>query len=206
MINWSIEAATESGVFDRIIVSTDDDAIMHVAQAAGAEAPFRRPADLANDRASTMPVIRHALDWLKEDGNTIDFACCLYATAPFVQSKSLKAGYETIREDPELQFAFSVTTFAFPIQRGLFIDPKTGQTKMFWPEHEQTRSQDLTEAYHDAGQFYWGRPKAFFEEDGIFTARSKPVLLPRHRVQDIDTEEDWVRAELLFRMLQESDL
>lgn len=205
MITWSIEAAKTSGAFDRIIVSTDDDAIMEIAKSSGAETPFRRPEALANDHASTMPVIRHALEWLQEESSAADFACCLYATAPFVRPEDLKAGLGIIQGNEGLQFAFSVTSFAFPIQRGLYIDPDTNQTKMFWPEHEQTRSQDLPEAYHDAGQFYWGRSKAFFEEEGFFTARSRPVLLPRHRVQDIDTEEDWQRAELLFKMLQESE-
>lgn len=197
MIARSIEAALESGVFDAVVVSTDDDEIARVAETCGAQVPFRRPPELSNDQASTLPVIAHALRWWEENELPVEFACCIYATAPFLHVDYLRKGFQLLREQPDADFAFSVTSYAFPIFRAIQI-AESGRVRMFWPENELKRSQDLPEAWHDAGQFYWGRKHAFLANQGIFTDRSYPVVLPRHLVQDIDTPEDWERAERMF--------
>ena len=201
MIAWSIAAARESRCFDRVIVSTDDEEIAVVAQTAGAEIPFIRPAELADDHTGTGAVIRHALQWVADQGERIDLACCIYATAPFVTATDLQQGMVRLQAAPEKKYAFSVTSFPFPIQRAIRLTDDGG-VEPFQPECMPMRSQDLEEAYHDAGQFYWGRPEAFLNGPSVFSPLSIPIILPRHRVQDIDTEEDWIRAELLFRALQ----
>ncbi len=200
MIAWSIEAARASSCFDRVIVSTDDAEIAEVARQWGAEVPFMRPAALADDHTGTIPVIAHAIDWLRAHGETPEQVCCVYATAPFVQPEDLRRGLEAL-QSRDADYAFSVTRYAFPIQRALRITDD-GHVAMFQPEHFATRSQDLEEAWHDAGQFYWGRAAAWLEERPLFAAGSVPVVLPPHRVQDIDTPEDWVRAEWLFRAMR----
>jgi N-acylneuraminate cytidylyltransferase len=200
MMAWSIAAAKESGCFDRIIVSTDDEEIAQVAREHGAEVPFMRPAELSNDNAATIPVIAHAIRWMQEHHAPPDWACCLYATAPFVQAEDLRRGLMLI-EQTGADYAFSITSFPFPIQRAVRLR-EDGRVEMFQPEQFNTRSQDLEEAYHDAGQFYWGRADAWLQGRPIFSSDAVPVILPRHRVQDIDTPEDWARAELMFRVLQ----
>lgn len=200
MIAWSIEAALHSGCFDQIVVSTDDAEIAEVARKHGAEVPFMRPAELSDDHTGTIPVIRHAIEWFTGQGLPIEHACCLYATAPFVNAEDLRHGLKTL-QDNDCDYAFSVTSYAFPIQRAIRITEQ-GRVDMFNSEHFNTRSQDLQEAYHDAGQFYWGRAEAWRQARMIFTPASMPVLLPRHRVQDIDTPEDWTRAEWLFKAMQ----
>ncbi|MCA9106535.1 MAG: pseudaminic acid cytidylyltransferase, partial [Planctomycetales bacterium] len=188
-IAYSIAAAQESGVFDRIIVSTDSPEVTAVARELGAEVPFVRPAELSDDHTPTIPVIAHAIDWQESTGATVDFACCIYATAPFVQAADLRSGLERLRADPSLEFAFPITTFPFPIFRALSVED--GVVRMFYPEHVSTRSQDLPEAWHDAGQFYWGTANAWRTSRGIFTSRAAGIPLPRCRVQDLDTLEDW---------------
>ncbi|MGH8401069.1 MAG: pseudaminic acid cytidylyltransferase [Gammaproteobacteria bacterium] len=202
IIAWSIAAAQESGCFDRIVVSTDDEAIAEIARQCGAEIPFMRPAALATDHAGTIPVISHAMKWLVTTGQTPDAVCCLYATAPFVTAADIQLGLAALQEQ-SCDYAFSVTSYPHPIQRAFRID-ESNRVEMFQPEHLNTRSQDLVEAFHDAGQFYWGRPDAWLAERPIFSANSVPVVLPRHRVQDIDTAEDWTRAEWLFKTLHHS--
>jgi len=195
MIAWSIEAAKSSGLFDRIIVSTDDAEIAEVAKQWGAEVPFMRPEALSNDHAGTTPVIAHATQWALAQGMDVEAVCCIYATAPFVQVDDLKRGWEAL-ESGDWDYAFTVTDFSAPIFRA-FRQTKEGGIEMFYPEHFAARSQDLPVALHDAGQFYWGRPAAWIEGKRIFDHRSKPVLIPRWRVQDIDTPDDWERAEIL---------
>ena len=200
MIAWSIDAAKASGCFDKIIVSTDDAEIADVAKEWGASVPFTRPAELSDDYTGTLPVMRHAVEWLSEHEAPVDYACCLYATAPFVSAEDLRLGWELIQE-ADYSYAFAVTSYAFPIQRAIRIT-ENGRVAMFNPEHFNSRSQDLEEAWHDAGQFYWGRAKVWEEERAIFGEHSLPIKLPRHRVQDIDTAEDWERAELLFKVME----
>ncbi|OWV27546.1 pseudaminic acid cytidylyltransferase [Halomonas campaniensis] len=200
MVAWSIEAAKASGCFDRIIVSTDDREIAKVAEQWGAEAPFLRPNDLADDYTGTLPVIRHAVEWLNDHEMMVGYACCVYATAPFVTPEDIQRGWELMQQSVA-SFVFSVTSYAFPIQRAIRIT-ENGRVAMFNPEHFQTRSQDLEEAWHDAGQFYWGTADSWLEEKMIFGEDSVLVKLPRNRVQDIDTPEDWARAEWLFKAMQ----
>jgi N-acylneuraminate cytidylyltransferase len=201
MIAWSIEAAINSAIFDRIIVSTDDSEIREIALAAGAEVPFERPPELANDHAGTLPVVRHAVQWLAEQENLAGNVCCIYATAPFLKPEDLNEGRDLLNSDPATEFVFSATPFGFPILRALRLG--AGNTvSMFWPEHELSRSQDLPPDYHDAGQFYWGTAQAWLTKDHIFSSNSRAVVLSPHRVQDIDTPEDWLQAELKFHLLQ----
>ncbi|MXR29637.1 MULTISPECIES: pseudaminic acid cytidylyltransferase [unclassified Pseudomonas] len=200
MIAWSIEAALKSGCFDRVIVSTDDEEIAEVAQQYGASVPFMRPAELSDDYTGTIPVIQQAIEWCKANGFDARQVCCIYATAPFVSSEDLRRGLNTL-ELSGSQYAFSVTSYAFPVQRAIRLTG-TGRVEMFYPEYFNTRSQDLDESYHDAGQFYWGLADAWLQGKMIFSPESSAVLLPRHRVQDIDTPEDWVRAEWLYKAFQ----
>lgn len=197
MIAWSIEAAISSNCFDRVIVSTDDSEIAEVAREWGAETPFTRPAALSDDYTGTIPVVAHAVEWLGEHDQAPQAVCCLYATAPFVQPPDLQVGWQALQREG-VEYAFSVTSYAFPIQRALRLTANDRVT-MFQPEHFTTRSQDLEEAWHDAGQFYWGSAAAWLKGNPIFTESAVPVRLPRHRVQDIDTPEDWQRAEWLFK-------
>ena len=200
MIAWSIEAALASGCFDEIIVSTDDTEIAEVACAHGAEVPFMRPPELSDDHTGTTPVIAHAVDWANHNTGTVDYACCIYATAPFVLAADLRRGFELLKQQGA-EYAFSVTSYPFPIQRAVKITDKQ-RIEMFAPEHFQTRSQDLEEAFHDAGQFYWGTANAWLQGKPLYSEHATPVKLPRHRVQDIDTPEDWERAEWLFKAMQ----
>lgn len=200
MIAWSIETANASGLFDRVIVSTDDPEIADVARRFGAESPFERPAELSNDHAATTEVVAHATRWLQEQHQDVEAVCCIYATAPFIQVDDLRRAWDALNSG-EWDFAFAVTEFAAPIFRS-FRQNTDGGIEMFYPEHFLTRSQDLPTALHDAGQFYWGRPQAWIEGRRVFDRRSIPEIIPRWRVQDIDTAEDWMRAELMFRAFE----
>jgi N-acylneuraminate cytidylyltransferase len=201
MLAWPIAAAQESGCFDRVVVSTDDDEIAAVAARSGAEVPFRRPAELANDHAGTLPVVAHAAEWLRAAGAAPSQVCCIYATAPLVSPEDLRRGLALL-ERSDLDYVFTCTTYDFPIERALRADA-AGRIAMVHPEHENTRSQDLPESFHDAGQFYWGTAAAWLERRRIYGPRSAPLLVPRWRVQDIDTPEDWARAEIVHRVLTE---
>ena len=200
MIAYPIEAAIASGCFDKVIVSTDDTEIAAVAAKHGAEVPFLRPAEISDCYTTTMDVIAHAIHWCQREGWDVEAVCCLYATAAFVLPEDLQQGYALFR-DSGVQFAFSATSFPFPIQRAIKLD-EFGSVSMFLPENELVRSQDLEEAYHDAGQFYWGKTSAFLAKLSMFSPHSRAVILPRNRVQDIDTPEDWELAESLFSALK----
>tara|TARA_B110000908_G_scaffold151397_1_gene186079 strand:+ start:355 stop:1044 length:690 start_codon:yes stop_codon:yes gene_type:complete len=200
MIGWSIEVALKSGCFDKVAVSTDDAEIAEVARDFGAEVPFIRPSDLSDDHATTVPVIAHATSWYLAQGHTPTEVCCLYATAPFVQIDDLQKGFAQLQRSGA-QYVFSATDFAFPIQRAMYLSD-TGRVAMLHPEHANTRSQDLQETYHDAGQFYWGRAQAWLDQLPLMGGDAEIIYLPRYRVQDIDTEADWRRAELLFQALK----
>lgn len=199
MLAWSIAAARHSGCFDRIIVSTDDNEVAETALAYNAEIPFIRPKHLSDDYTGTIPVIAHAIRWLEDHGETVTEACCIYATAPFIQSDDLQLGLETLRKTNS-EFTFSATSYAFPIQRAFRITNEQ-RIEMFEPQNFSTRSQDLAEAWHDAGQFYWGTKQAWLDNKIIFGSNSSIIKIPRYRAQDIDTIEDWEHAELMFRAL-----
>ena len=203
IIAYSIEAAFKSNCFSQVIVSTDDDEISEVAKKYGALVPFVRPDELSNDYAGTIPVIKHAIEWMEDNNNYIENVCCLYATAPFIQSKIISKAYQQL-QDSNSDYCFSVTSFSFPIQRAIKI-VQGDKVNMFYPEHYNTRSQDLEEAYHDAGQFYWGKAQAFKDESPLFSEVATPYVLPRYLVQDIDTMEDWIRAETMYKVLQETE-
>lgn len=193
MIAWSIAAAQECGLFDRIIVSTDDPEIASAAKEHGAEVPFMRPAALSDDFTGTIPVIAHATAWQSANGVAATQVCCIYATAPFIRPADLQTGLAILQETGA-DFAFSVTSYAALIQRALRVR-EDRRLEMFDPAQFNARSQDLEEAWHDAGQFYWGRAEAWLAEKPLFGPHAAPVMLPRYRVQDIDTPDDWVRAE-----------
>jgi N-acylneuraminate cytidylyltransferase len=197
MIVRSIRTALESGLFDQVVVSTDDAEIADVARTQGAQVPFLRPAELADDFTGTAAVIVHALQQLP----AFDYACCVYATAPLLQAHYLRQGIELLEQHPDKSFAFSVCSFGFPVQRALTLDGQ-GALKALYPEFRHTRSQDLPEAFQDAGQFYWGRSEAWLRGEAVHSPASLPVVLPRHLVQDIDTPEDWKRAEYLYAALK----
>ena len=200
MISWSIEAALQSGCFDRVIVSTDDQHIADVAKEYGADVPFMRPAELSDDFTGTIPVTKHAIEYLESQGEIYDDIMCIYATAPFVQPKIITEAYEQFKSS-QADYCFTATNYAAPIQRAFKLT-ENKRAKMFNPEQFNTRSQDLEEAYHDAGQFYWGTPEAFKRLEPVISEDSSPYVLPRYLVQDIDTPDDWVLAELLYQALK----
>jgi pseudaminic acid cytidylyltransferase len=198
IIAYSIEAALDSQLFDKVIVSTDDESIAEVAKDYGAEIPFVRPKELSDDFTSTNVVVKHAINWFLGQGIEINYVCCIYATAPFVKVTYLRQGLELLDNSNQL-FSFSVTSFPFPVQRAIKIN--NDKISMLYPEHALIRSQDLDETYHDAGQFYWGRSQAFLDDVDLFSKNSIPIILPRYLVQDIDTLEDWKRAELMYKTI-----
>ena len=198
MISYSIKAALESKCFDQVIVSTDDAEIAKVSKLFGAEILFIRPEELSDDFTGTNDVVKHAINWFIEHNIVVDYACCIYATAPFVNQKYLKEGFEKLQSSNK-SFAFSVTSFGYSIQKAFKIN--NNEISMFYPQYLMSRSQDLENAYHDAGQFYWGKAQAFLDNEVMFSDKTIPVVLPRYLVQDIDTLEDWDRAELMYKAL-----
>lgn len=197
MIAWAIDAARASGVFDRIVVSTDDEEIATAAATAGAEVPFRRPASLADDHTPTRPVVAHAIDALgAEDAWAV---CCLYATAPLVDPEDLSQGLTRLRGGA-VGYVFTVVPFPHPIQRAL-RRAEDGHVDMFDPAAFHARSQDLEPAWHDAGQFYWARPATWRTDAPMFGPGAIGLAVAPERVQDIDTEEDWRLAEMKARLL-----
>lgn len=203
IIAYSIEAAYESNCFDRVIVSTDDNEIANIAKLHGAEVPFFRPDELSGNHVGTLPVIRHAVEWVyAQNSDQVDYACCLYATAPFVQAHAIASAFEELQL-LKTEYCLAVTSFTFPIQRAIKVTSQN-KLKMFYPDYINSRSQDLEEGYHDAGQFCWGKGDAFKKMKPIFSELTCPYILPRHLVQDIDTPEDWKRAELIFKALKKT--
>lgn len=200
MIGYAISAALKTELFSRVLVSTDDEEIAEIARREGAETPFMRPADLSDDHTVTAAVIVHALKWLHERGESFQFACCIYPTAPFVRAEFIRKGYELLRGGTA-SCAMSITSFPYPIFRARRIT-EDGALEYIWPEYARTRSQDLPEAYHDAGQFYWYRADEYLSNAGRVTGRTLPVLVPRYLVQDIDTLEDWETAEFMLEAIR----
>lgn len=205
LISYSIEAALNSEVFKKIVVSTDSEEIAEVAVKYGAEVPFIRPAALSDDYTGTADVIEHTVGYFEALGHEFEYVCTIYATAPFLQAKYLRQGYELLVGSNAVN-AFSCASMPFPVQRS-FTVTKEGRAKMFYPEFYNTRSQDLEESYQDAGQFYWtNRERQKASPAGImFGEQSIPVVIPRYLVQDIDTPEDWLRAELMYEVIKRTD-
>lgn len=200
MIAYAIEAARTSGVFGRIVVSTDDAEIAATARAAGAEVPFVRPGHLADDMTPTVPVVAHAIQACEPDGRRYRHVCCIYPGVPLLDPSDLVNAL-AILEDSGASYVFPVVAFPSPIQRALRRSAD-GSTRPFHPEHAATRTQDLEPAYHDAGQFYWGRTQAW--RDGLnIHQNASTLILPEWRCVDIDTPDDWHRAEALYRALRD---
>ena len=199
MIGYAIEAALGSGLFDKVVVSTDDDEIAEIARRHGAEIPFRRPAELADDVTPTVPVIAHAIRAGNELGWGIDYACCIYPGVTFIRASDIAAAFALLDASGGDGYSFPVTGFPSPIQRAL-RRADDGRVTPFNPEHVGTRTQDLEPAFHDAGQFYWGRAGAWLAGLNIH-ANGRTIVLPEWRVVDIDTPADWDRAEALYQAL-----
>lgn len=199
IIVWSIEAAFASGCFDRVIVSTDDNKIAEVALEYGAEVPFIRPAELADDHVGTVPVIQHAVQWFHQHQELTEYVCCLHATAPFVLPENLIEGLKVLQAC-DVDYVFSAAEFESSIQRSFRILP-SGLIELIYPDYLNSRTQDLESAYYNAGQFYWGNGSSWADGKRVFLSRSKPLLLQRGRVQDIDTIDDWEYAEVLFKSM-----
>ena len=201
LISRTIATLHESDLFDRIVVSTDDDDIAAVATDSGAEVPFRRPDDLADDHTGTRPVIMHAIAVLEDqEGRQLGPVCSVYPAAVFVRPEDLRAGLGLLVR-ASVDFVVSAAAFPSPIQRAL-RQRSDGMAEMFWPEHRETRSQDLEEAFHDAGQFYWGQRSAWLCGTSSLSGNSRLYVLPRWQVHDIDTPEDWELAELMWETLE----
>jgi len=200
IISWPIDIAKKSGLFDHILVSTDDEEIAEISKSFGAEVPFLRPAELADDYAGTTEVIAHAISWMNEQNCQPTSVCCTYATSVFLTIDDLKKGFEVLNTG-KWKYVFSVTDYESSIFRS-FKEQANGGLEMIFPEHFEKRSQDLSTALHDAAQFYWGPSDAWINGLKMFERHSCPVKIPRWRVQDIDTEDDWKRAELLFNLIK----
>lgn len=200
MIAHSILTARESGLFDHIIVSTDSEAIAAIAREWGAEVPFRRPAELADDFVGSDAAFLHGIIAAEQLFGPMDCACCLYATAPLLRAEYLRQGFSVLCEQRAAS-VFGVATYPAPILRALKIDDR-GRLAWQWPEHAMTRSQDLPQFVQDAGQFYWVEVARFKQHPDTMGDDSLPIVLPRHAVQDIDTLEDWAVAEKLFEAAQ----
>lgn len=198
MIAWAIAYALESAMFDRIIVSTDDESVAQAALAAGAEIPFMRPANLADDFTPTVPVIAHAVESCQSLGWDLEYVCCIYPCVPFLQISDLVAAFDLMVQT-NASYAYLVTEYVHPIQRSMrrLI---TGKMEFFQSEHELTRTQDLERSYHDTGQFYWGKASSWNLRLKMHTA-GVGLIVPNWRVIDIDNVEDWARAELLYDLL-----
>jgi len=203
VISWSVRAALQSKCFDRIIVSTDDAEIANYSESIGAEIPFVRPSALSNDLADTRSVVKHAINALFDQPSSLIHVCCLYATSPFVLPNDISSSYELFCKSRIGSVIFPATSFPFPIQRAIRIDSE-GYSSCVDSASMLRRSQDLEEYFHDAGQFYWATANTWCGKSNLYE-NGRPLLLPRWRVQDIDTEEDWKSAELMHSLLWPSN-
>lgn len=201
IINYSIEAALESGIFDEVMVSTDDEEIAEISKKAGAKVPFFRSAETASDTATTADVLLEVIDRYEEMGKSFDYACCMYPTAPFVTASKLKDAYDKLIESGA-QSIVPMSEFSYPPQRGLFIDD-AGLVKMLHPEYATTRSQDLQKWYHECGQFYIFRVDEFKIQKDTTMEKSIPYIIDPVEEQDIDNESDWLLAEMKYKFLKE---
>lgn len=200
MIAWSIEIAKRSGIFEKIVVSTDDQEIASIAELYGAEVPFLRPSALADDHTPTVPVIAQSVFELKKLGVFPEAVCCIYPCAPFVRPEDLVAGLRLLIESGA-SYSYPVTGFPHPVQRALYRTP-SGKMQFLYPENELKRTQDLLPTFHDTGQFYWGLTSAWTAEKKMHS-EGAGLVTPHWRVVDIDTVDDWQRAELLYEILAE---
>ena len=200
IIAYSIEAALQSGIFDEVMVSTDDEEIANIALQYGAKIPFMRSTANANDYATTADVLLEVLDCYAKQGISFDALCCLYATAPFVSTAHLQDGFALLTED--FDSAFTVVPYSYPIQRSLLVTD--GRIHMAHPEHKNSRSQDLGTHYHDAGQFYFSTVTNLHKNKSLWGNNTAPLVLSELEVQDLDTLIDWSLAELKYKLLHEA--
>ncbi len=198
MLVRTIQTVSASGLFEHVVVSTDDTEITRLANENGAETPFLRPQNLADDRTPTVPVISHAVSMMHENGLEAEFVCCIYPCNPFLQAQDLLAAFKLLQEQ-KADFVYPVTEYAHPVQRAMrrLAD---GRMEFLNSEHELTRTQDFEPLYHDAGQFYWGTASAWLAQKRMHTD-GIGMTIPSWRVVDIDSEDDWRRAELLFETI-----
>lgn len=199
ILAYSIEAAESAGIFDEIMVSTDDEEIAETAKRYGASVPFLRSEENAGDYAVTADVVKEVLMEYKKRGREFQFACCIYPTAPFITGEKLRRGMEELTGS-DLDSVMPVTAFSFPPQRGMYI--RNGRLAFCYPENALKRSQDLETMYHDCGQFYCIRTEAFLQTGKLIMEKAGAVILPESEVQDIDTPEDWKMAEMKYRFLK----
>jgi N-acylneuraminate cytidylyltransferase len=199
IIAYSIEAALKCGVFDEVMVSTDDEEIAAVAKQYGAKVPFMRSAETANDYATTVDVLMEVINTYKLKGEEFDTICCLYSTAPFVTSERLVEASSQLSDDVDA--CFTIVQYSYPIQRSLRFGDK-GFVEMKFPEHQKSRTQDLEKVYHDAGQFYFVKTDSLITEKTVWCKRTKPLVLSELEVQDLDTETDWLLAEMKFKLIK----
>ena len=204
ILAYSIEAALQSGVFDEVMVSTDSEEIAEVAEKYGAKVPFMRSAKNSDDFATTKDVLLEVFGKYIELGNDLEYACCIYPTAPFITADKIREGRELLNRE-QVYMVNPIVKFSFPPQRGLVID-ENNIIQLKWPENRDRRSQDLEDIYHDCGQFYWYNVKEFMNRDGIMDGFSAPVIIDDLYVQDIDNESDWEIAEMKYRILKEKKL
>ena len=196
IIAYSIEVALQSGLFDEVMVSTDDPEIAAIAKKYGAIVPFMRSSNNANDMAATFDVLKEVeANYQQLYGLTFETICCIYPTAPLIKGQKLVEGLDLLIKN-NLDTVFPVVAFSYPVMRGLEIID--GKAKMIWPEYQNSRSQDLKEVYHDAGQWYWYRPENI--EKTLFTENSSCIILDPMEVQDIDQPADWLLAEMKFKL------
>ncbi|HYF67649.1 MAG TPA: pseudaminic acid cytidylyltransferase [Ohtaekwangia sp.] len=200
IIAYSIEVALASGLFDEVMVSTDDEEIGSIAREFGANVPFIRSEKNSNDLASTMDVIKEVMQFYVSSGKSFSYGCCIYATAPFILAEHLAKGFDKLINS-NLDTVFPVVPFSYPIWRGL-ESLHDGKVKMVWPEYQNSRSQDLKPVFHDAGQWYWFNLKTPIE--ALFTSNSGSLILSEEEVQDIDTITDWKLAEMKYKLLHEA--
>jgi N-acylneuraminate cytidylyltransferase len=198
IIAYSIETALNSGLFDYVMVSTDDDEIAEVAKKYGAKVPFTRSKQTSDDFAGTADVVLEVLHDLRKIGKEFEYACCLYPTAPFISEQSLNESFDLLIEK-KFDSVFPICQFSYPIQRAL--KKSDCVINMIWPENLNKRSQDLTPSFHDAGQFYWTKVNSFLENNKLFTDNSGAIVLNELQVQDIDNETDWLIAELKYKLI-----
>ncbi len=198
IIKYSIDAAIKSGCFDDVMVSTDDEEIANIARKYGAKVPFYRSKETSNDYASTEDVLMEVLTNYKKINLNFEYACCIYATAPFITFEMLNRAYKLLAKN-DIDGVFPVVKYGYPIQRALRIED--GRVRMIWPENEDKRSQDLEDSFHDVGQFYWLRVSSFMKINRIFTSNTMCLEIPETNAQDIDTEQDWKIAEIKYKIL-----
>ena len=201
ILAYSIEAAKNAGIFDTVMVSTDDEEIAAIAKEYGAEVPFYRSEKTANDYAATKDVLMEVLEEYEKRGEHFDSLCCIYPTAPFLTADKLQKA-AALLEEKQADSVVPVVRFGFPPQRGVVMED--GYLKFKWPEYELARSQDLEPFYHDAGQFYFMRSESFHAQEKLVMAKTVPLELDEMEVQDIDNEVDWKMAEVKFRMMKEN--